>query len=419
MAHESTANPFKCIVIIGGSYGGISTTHYLLKHILPKLPNSPSYQIILVSAASQALCRPACPRALISDDMFDQQKLFVSTPKQFENYPKDSFRFIHGSATSLDHVERTVTVSLKMNETRTIGFHAIVIATGASTPSPLLGLNHDVEALRASWLAFREVLPTAKSIVIAGGGPTGVETAGELGEHLNGRAGWRTSKLENPKVAITLVTSASEILPVLRSSIAKKAEDYLAKVGVVVLKNVRVKSVNPAEAGTKEVASEATIILEDGRTLDADLYIPATGATPNTSFVSDALLTKDGRVECNSETLRVDKAGPRVYAVGDAASYARPAVHNILSAVPILGANMKRDLLLEAGQAVSAVGEDRIFEEDTRETQLVPIGRTGGVGAAMGWSVPSFAVWLIKGRDYWLWTTGDLWTGKQWTKEAC
>lgn len=36
----------------------------------------------------------------------------------------------------------------------------------------------------------------------------------------------------------------------------------------------------------------------------------------------------------------------------------------------------------------------------------------------MGYKVPGFLVWLIKGREYWLWTTGNLWSGKQWAKEG-
>jgi len=106
------------------------------------------------------------------------------------------------------------------------------------------------------------------------------------------------------------------------------------------------------------------------------------------------------------------------YAVGAAASYAPPAIHLILNAVPVLCANIKRDLLLASGKEESAVGGDRVFKEDTRETQLVPIGRSKGVGAVMGYRLPSFLVWLIKGRDYWLWTTGDLWSGKPWAKES-
>ncbi|RDL40982.1 Uncharacterized protein BP5553_00961 [Venustampulla echinocandica] len=417
-ALESQKN--KNLVVLGGSYGGVSTAHYLLKHVVPNLPDkaSFSYQVIIVSAAAQAMCRPACPRALISDGMFPQVKLFIDIPKAFEQYPKGSFRFIHGTATELDHTNRTISVSSAAGNTEKVDFYALVIATGASTPSPLLGLNRDIEFLRTNWAAFRKALPTAKSIVIAGGGPAGIETAGELGEFLNGRAGWFSSKIANPKVPITVVTAGSNILPALRPAIAKTAEDYLAKVGVTVVKNARVKTVTPHGAGTDIVSTKTTLTLEDGKTLDADLYIPATGTTPNTGFIPEALLTADRRVDTNASTLRVDNAGPRVYAVGDAASYARPAVHLILNAIPVLGANIKRDLLLGAGKEESSIGEDRVYKEDTRETQMVPIGKSKGVGAAMGYQLPSFMVWLIKGRDYWLWTTGNLWSGKQWAKES-
>lgn len=417
--NTTTAASQKNIVILGGSYGGVSTAHYLLKHVVSELPDKASYQVVLVSASSQVICRPACPRALISDDMFPQEKLFVGIPKAFELYPKGSFRFIHATATELDHTDRTVSVSFAVDNTEKIDFYALVIATGASTPSPLLSLNRDDEFLRTNWAAFRKALPTAKNIVIAGGGPAGIETAGELGEYLNGRAGWLSSKLANPKVSITVVTSGSEILPALRPTIAKKAEEYLAEVGVTVVKNAGVKTVAPPGAGTDSaLTTKATLTLVGGKTLDADCYIPATGTRPNSSFIPDALLTSDGRVDTNASTLRVDKAGPRVYAVGDVASYARPAIHLILSAIPVLCANIKRDLLLASGKEESAVGEDRAFKEDTRETQMVPIGKSKGVGAAMGFQLPSLLVWLIKGRDYWLWTTGGLWSGKQWAKES-
>jgi NADH dehydrogenase FAD-containing subunit len=418
MTENTTPASPKKIIILGGSYGGVSTAHYLLKHVVPHVPDTASYQVIIVSASSQVMCRPACPRALISDDMFPQEKLFVNIPKVFEQYPEGSFRFIHGTATELDHSNRTVSISLAIGNTEKIDFYALVIATGASTPSPLLGLNRDDEFLRKNWTAFRKALPTAKSIVIAGGGPAGIETAGELGEFLNGRAGWFSSKLANPKVSITVVSADSKVLPALRPAIAKKAEEYLAKVGVTVIKNARVKAVAPHGAGTDSPAAKATLTLEDGKTLDADLYIPATGTRPNTGFINEALLTVGGRVDTNASTLRVDKAGPRIYAVGDVASYARPAIHLILNAIPILCANIKLDLLLASGKEKSSVGGDRVFKEDTRETQMVAIGKNMGVGAAMGYQLPSFLVWLIKGRDYWMWTTGDLWSGKQWAKES-
>lgn len=408
----------KNIVVLGGSYGGISAAHSILKHTLPNLPNRDTYQVVMISAAAEAMCRPGCPRALISDEMFDQSRFFVSVPKQFEQYPKDSFRFVHGTAVHLDHQNRTVVYSVAGGPPEQLPFHALIIATGASTPSPLFSFNTDEKLLRASWAAFRAALPAAKSIVIAGGGPTGIETAGELGEHLNGCAGWFRAKLETPKVAITVVTADSKILPVLRPSITDKAERLLAKVGVAVVKNARVQSVSPKDSGSEtNIATHTTVTLDDGRTLEADIYIPAFGMSYNTSFVAKELLTPEGRIETNPSTLRVDKAGPRIYAVGDAASAARPAIHHVLAEIPVLSANVKRDLLADAGVDAASLGEDRVFVEDTKETQLVPIGRSKGVGAGGGFALPSFAVWLIKGRDYWLWTTGSLWSGKQWSKE--
>lgn len=410
-------SPTKDIVILGGSYGGVSTAHYFLQHTITVLPDSSVYRVVIVSPATQALCRPACPRALISDDMFDQSKVFVSIPDSFKQYSAGSFEFIHGKATRLGHDDRTVTITLASGDTQIISYHAVVIATGASTPSPLLGLNKDAESLRSSWNAFREAMVHSQHIVVAGGGPAGVETAGELGHHLNGRPGWFGGKKE-PKVRITLVTSGPEILPYLRPAVARKAEEYLSNLGVTVRKGMAVTAVSPTGAGTGDNVTTKATITVSGKEVweDVDLYIPATGTQPNTGFVDQSLLAADGRVETNAATLRVDRAGHRVYAIGDAASFARPAVHNILSAVPILGVNMRRDMLLAAGVSEAKVEAERMFEEDTRETQIVPIGRSVGVGVAQGMKLPSFLVWLIKGRDYWLWTTEKLWSGKQWAK---
>ncbi|KUM61761.1 hypothetical protein ACN42_g5349 [Penicillium freii] len=288
----------------------------------------------MVRTSSQAICRPAWPRALISDDIFPQEKLFVGVPQQFEQCPEDSFRFIQGTATKLDHHDRYVTASLK--EGRQYREDGIPYAYHRHRYIHCVALTRTEwrlsKSLRATWETFREALPNVKHIVIAGGGLTGVETAGELGEYLNGGADWFSSKLENPKVTITLVTAGSKILPVLRPDIAKKAENFLAQVGVTVVTGSRVATVSPTGTGTESAL------------------------TTNATWC----------------------------AIGDVGSHARPAVHNILNTVPTLCANIKRDLLLAEEKEESTAGADRVFKEDTRETQLVPIGKSKGVGAAMG-----------------------------------
>ncbi|KAK3395217.1 hypothetical protein B0H63DRAFT_462830 [Podospora didyma] len=425
----------KHIVILGGSFGGLSVAHYVLRHVIPKLPTSKNYDVVLVSASPEAMLRQAAPRALISDHFFPQDKLFIPVAKQFDSYPHGQFRFVHGTAKAVDPTGRSVTVSIHNSKAaassdqeevqETIPFHALVIATGASTASPLLGLNTDAASLRASWATFRAALPTARSIVIAGGGPSGVEVAGELGEYLNGRhpGSWFSSP-KPPKVSITLVTAAAQILPHLRPAIAQQAETFLSHLGVTVVKNTKITDVaylSSSYGSASELSSKATVTLSDGHTLTADLYIPCVGIVANTSFIpsNSNLLAPDGRVLTNPSTLRVDSLpGVKgIYAIGDASTFARQAAHSIQAAVPILCANLKRDLL-EQATGKKPEGEDRVFKEVTKEMQLVPIGTSKGVGAIMGFRLPSFFVWLMKGRDYWMWTTKNTWNGEQWAKES-
>lgn len=395
---SSPTDTQRTILILGASYAGLSITHYILKHVLPSLPD---HKVIVVSVSQDVICRPACARAMISDTFFNQSKLFVDISTQLSQYADQNWTFVHGTAIKVNHESRTVTIKRHSgNVEEVISFHALVVATGASTSSPLL--SNGPERAEA-WKQLRLALPSARRIVIAGGGPAGVEVAGELGSFLD-------TQPSSEKVTITLVTSAERILPDLRPAIAATAEKYLAQLGVTILKSTKVVGVEPETAGTllSALVTPTTVSLSLGEDVEADIYIPATGTHPNTSFLLPTLVGESGgRVRTNNQTLRVDGAGPRVYALGDCSDAFGPAIHNIMAAVPVLGANIKKDLF-------GIDGEDQHFKEDTRETQLVPIGSKKGVGAAMGWRLPSWMVWLIKGRDYWVWTTGRLWSGKQW-----
>ena len=46
------------------------------------------------------------------------------------------------------------------------------------------------------------------------------------------------------------------------------------------------------------------------------------------------------------------------------------------------------------------------------------MGRGKGVGAFGGWRVPSWFVWMIKGRDYLSSMAPDVVSGKKWAKES-
>ena len=422
-----TSSP-KNVVVLGGSFGGISISHYLLKHVIPAIPESSSFHLTLVSASDEFFNRPASVRALISEELLPSNKVFFDIAEGFKGYSKDQFTFLHATATGLDTASRKVTVSLNGGETKDLDYYALVIATGFRATSPLLSLHTDGAAIKRAWAEFREALPRAKSIVLVGGGPTSVESAGELGDHLNGRAGFFASKLNSPKVPITIVTSNDRILPSLRPCLASQAEVYLGKVGVSVIKNTKVESVSPENAGGEDgsgdiskLSSKVTLTLSDGKTLDADLYIPATGMKPNTDFIPKNLLTDKGILDVNGTTLRVDKAGERVYALGDVANHTHGGILDLYDSIPILATNIKRDLKTAAAKAAGGAvpgGKDRPYTINLTETQLIPVGRLGGVGAFNGWKMPSFVVQAIKGKDYFSSYIPDVINGQKWEKES-
>lgn len=161
--------------------------------------------------------------------------------------------------------------------------------------------------------------------------------------------------------------------------------------------------------------------LSNGSELFTDLYLPALGSTPLSSYVPKHLLDAHGGVLTTESTLRVtSEAGPLVYALGDITSFSMRGIPEIQLQVPVLASNMKRDLLAAHSGSLSSKpnGKDRIYVPEHRELQVVPVGRGGGVGAAWGWRLPSWAVWLIKGRDYMTGMATDKVYGKPEVKES-
>ncbi|PYH46315.1 uncharacterized protein BP01DRAFT_391136 [Aspergillus saccharolyticus JOP 1030-1] len=306
------------------------------------------------------MCRPTCPRALISDDWFDEKKLLIDIRSMFAQYHGDSFRFIHGTVTTVDHINKTIPVSSSSDkQTEQIAFQALVVASGVSTLFQILGLKP-------------ERRPPPGELVHFPPNPSASHnrhhrqrwTSKSRNSRRAGRESQRPSsqrvvvRWPQPQVHITLVTSASKLLPALRPAWATKAKRMLADVGVSVIKNARLQTVHPATAG-QDHTDPATVTLEDGRTFTGDIYIPATGTKSKPSFLNRSLLAKPAE---------------RVYAIRDVASYAkRLSVHGIWTAVPILCANVSRDLLLAGDKGAAADDKDEVFTEDTRETQIVPI----------------------------------------------
>lgn len=312
----------------------------------------------------------------------------------FEQYKnlKNQVEFHHGSATQLDPETRSITIRTHEGGVENLEYYALVIATGVRSPTPLTTLQGNYTISEEALDQMNRQLASAKEVVVSGGGPVGVETAGEIGTHLKGRA------------KITLIAGGEKILPVLSNGLASKAQKQLEKVGVTVIYNVKVTDSKQTLDGRTELT------LDNGETMTADAYIPGTGVQPNTDFLPERLKGKKGYVQTNPQTLRVDAAGPRVYAAGDVASVDNGGVLNIYSSTPVMGANLCHDLLADTKLGSFA---ERKYERKNDKTQIVPVGAKTGVGSFNGFPMPGFAISMIKGKDYFLKTRDDIFQGER------
>lgn len=409
------------IVILGAGFAGMSAAHYFMKHIYPTLKKDAAttpYRLIIVDQSSQFWWHISAPRAMVASKLMPHNKTFWPLADGFKQYgnDKDAIAFLQAQPTSLDLEARTVTVksvsaahaSAADNSPahiETIPFYAVIVATGTRTPTPLTSFHGDHTLTIAALDAMNSRLNKATSIVISGGGPVGVETAGEIGEALNGSAGFMQSRPANAKVKITLVAGAKKLLPVLADSRAAKAAKMLEKVGVDVVYGSKVSNVQIPE----HEDGKTKVQLDDGSALEADVYIPATGVSPNTEFLPKHMLSDKGYVAANAKTLRVDVAGERVYVIGDVGDYTRGGVMDVYAAAPVLGSNLAHDL----GVSTTPIRE---FKGNVGETQLVPIGSKRGVGAFNGMGMPSMAVKMFKGKDYFLSSHEDITYGHKYAK---
>ncbi|KAF5846681.1 hypothetical protein GGP41_004728 [Bipolaris sorokiniana] len=384
------------ILILGGSFAGISAAHFLLRHVVPQLPKKDdvTYNVTMVNPSKDLWWRFASPRESVSKQMMPSDKTFYPIEPAFA-YASSKFKFIQGMATHVDAAGQIVSVETASGEQQSIPYAALVIATGFTTPSPLFTQATDREALEKVHAAFQEGLKTAKDVIIGGGGPVGVETAGEIAEMLNGKPGFMASAPKNPKAQIRVFVADRQLLPLLRPAIGQTAEQFLKRLGCSVTYDVRVIG---SSKMSEEEGGKTRVDLSNGEILETDIYIDATGTRPNTGFLPKEWLDSRNRVACNAKTLRLEHDSARVYVVGDVSSYTRGGVMDMYDAVPVAMTNLKNDLLAHlTGEPHKG---DRHYTANMKEQQVVPIGTQKGVGAFNGFRLPSQMVWFIKGRDY-------------------
>ncbi|KAH7009030.1 hypothetical protein EDB80DRAFT_717782 [Ilyonectria destructans] len=354
------------VVIIGAGFAGIGTAHKLLKYTSPKVNK---LKVILISPSSHHYWNIAAVRGILPGGFADAE-LFHAIEAGFENYSRDTFEFVLGTATGVDTTTNSVHVDVA-NEVKTITYTHLVIATGSSYPGylPFTTVGTYEESVSALHSLQQEV-KAAKSIIIAGGGPTGVETAAELGYT------YGASK------QITLIIEGNAPLPILRPEVGKTAALELEKLQVKIVHRVRVATLDKR-------GDQASITLSDGKKIATDLYLPLYGMRPNSQFLPAHLLDERGSLNLD-KTLRVTGLD-NVWGVGDVGN---------LEPKQLIYAERQALHLADNLDAVLTGNSDGVKELKPTVTPqvFVTLGKKKGTGQYNWVKVPSFVVNAAKGK---------------------
>lgn len=368
------------VVIVGAGVAGLVIAHSLLQGV-------PDAKIVLVNPSQTFYWNIASPRILAKPNAFKPEQYLLPIKDAFAQYSANSFEFVAGTATAINVAAKTVAVTLNgSGDSKDLSYDHLVIASGSTNPSatgavtgtliPFKPSNRD--DIKQIVEAAQQQIAHAKEIVIGGAGPVGVELAGELAESLGSKA------------SITLISSADRVLPMIKPSASAVGAKKLQEKNVKVITSTKVTGAEASTDGTKSW----TVTLDNGKKLSADVYIPTTGAIPNSSFIPAEFLDGNGWVKVNKE-LRVQSNGGSalpIYAVGDINTNDLRLSFKATEQAKVAVANIKADIL--------GKGERKSFNQGDSIMMLVPVGETGGTGQLFGMTPFSFMVKFVKGKDY-------------------
>jgi NADH dehydrogenase FAD-containing subunit len=376
----------KTVVILGAGWAGLPLAHKLLKYTLPK--SKDGLKLILVSPNTHFYWNLAAVRGVIPG-VFTDDQLFLPIQPGFAQYPDGSFEFVLGKASSIDSESNTVEIVRNEAAKLSLSYDQLVIATGSQILSnlPFKPIGTHEETL-AALHSLQKQIDAAKTIVVAGAGPTGVETAGELA------AQYGSQKEVTLIIGGEHALEASKVSPSIRQTVEKD----LQKLGVKLVRNTRVEGVGVKGEGE---AAKTALTLSNGSTLVADLYLPLFGVQVNTGFVPASLLDSTGSIILD-KTMRV-KGAENIWGIGDVGNLEPKQVTVIDAMIIHLSAALDAVLTGEGQVKEYKLGKPMIF---------ITMGKKYATGQIGGWKLWGWIVAYMKGRNIFVDTAKQYVDGK-------
>ena len=363
-------------MILGGGFGGIYAAR--------KLARAP-VDVIVVDRSNHFVFQPLLYQvatALLAPTD-------IAVPIRWRLRAQRNTAVALAEVTKIDVENRTVTLD---RPPRQLSYDYLIVATGArhayfghddwERESPGLKTLADAEEIRrrfllaferAEWAESEEERQAEMTLVVVGGGPTGVELAGMIPSASQHTFKREFHNLDSSKARIILLEGGQRLLPTFPESLSAAAKRQLEDLGVEVRLDALVTSVDARGVYVRVSAKGAPPRIEriESRTV---LWAAGNAASPLGAYLG-APLDQAGHVEVEPD---LSLPGRReVFAVGDLAAVSedgRP-VPAVAPAAMQQGACAARNILHDLK------GEPRQRFHYRNKGELATIGRHKAVAS--------------------------------------
>jgi len=372
----------KRLVILGGGFAGLTLARKLAKS---------NFQIVLVNKHNYHQFQPLFYQVATAG--LEPSAIAFPLRKVFQNNKNIHFRKAEIKSVNFD--KKVVHTSVG-----TIHYDYLVNAMGAgsnffgnkeiqkrawglkSIPESLALRNHILMNFeRASSIDNEKKRQELLTIVIVGGGPTGVEVAGALAEMRKWIIPRDYHEIDHRKVKIAVVEASGKLLGHMTEKSHRAAEDFLKSLEVEVYNGIAVKSYDGEE-----------VTLSNGEKLPCSTLVWAAGVKGMpVEGIPEELIDKRDRVMVD-EFNRI-KGFEHEFAIGDLATmetkdyqHGHPQVAQVaIQQARLLAKNLLR---LEKGE------ELKPFRYNDKGT-MATIGRNKAVVDLPQFSFKGFWAWLV------------------------
>ncbi|AVD95402.1 FAD-dependent oxidoreductase [Pseudomonas sp. SWI36] len=290
----------KQILIIGAGFAGLWSALSAIRQL--DLNGSKGVEVTLLAPQAELHVRPRFYEPDVHTMAAPLQALFDAV----------NVRFVQGTAYHIDEAARRVGYRTRSGTRCTLPYDRLIMACGSELERPdMVGIEHafDVDKLDSAArleahlksLASLPNTPARNTVVVAGGGFTGIETATELPARLRAILG------EDAALRVVVIDRGARIGAALGDGIRPAIEQACEALGVEWVCGATVVSVDPAG-----------VQLDNGQRIDASTVVWTVGfkANPLTEQISGE---RDNRGRLHVDGNLKVKGNDAVYAAGDVA----------------------------------------------------------------------------------------------------